>query len=84
MFWQKKQQNSDEYEKTTKRIIVIEADLERVKNLLDNTGSSIASLRGLVNRKIGGKDVAIEEEAEPRGIDDGFNELRKINKESKP
>ena len=83
MFWHKKKLTSDEYEKLIKRIITLEADVERVRNILDNLGSSVASLRGIFNRKIGGKDVTLEEE-QPRGIDDGFNDLRKLNKESKP
>lgn len=80
MFWQKKRLTSDEYETTTKRIIVLEADIERLKGILENLRSSVASLRGLVNRKLGGKDIPIEEDSKLDGIDDGFNELRKLNK----
>jgi len=80
MFWQKKRLNSDEFEDLTKRIIVLEADLSRVRNILDSTGSNLSSLRGIVNRKLGGKVDPVDEE-QPRGIDDGFNELRKLNKD---
>lgn len=79
MFWFKKRLTSEENETLLKRIIILEADIGRLKGILENLGSSVASLRGLVNRKLGGKDIPIEEES-PRGIDDGFDELRKLNK----
>ena len=83
MFWRTKKLNSDEYEKLTKRIIVVEADVERVRNLLDNLRSSVSSLRGIVNRKLGGKDDSMDD-VPPSGIDDGFDDLRKLNKDKKP
>lgn len=82
MFWHKKKLTSDEHEQLTKRLITVEADLQRVRNILDNLGSSVHSLRGLVNRKLGGKFNLAEEEPQPRGIDDGFDELRKLNKDN--
>lgn len=57
--------------------------MDRLKRLFENNTSAISSLRGLVNRKLGGKDISIEDTT-PTGIDDGFDELRKLNKERKP
>lgn len=80
MFWHEKRLTSEEYEKTIKRIITLEADVDRLKRLSDNNSSAVSSLRGLVNRKLGGKDIPLEEEPAPL-VDDGFNELRKLNKD---
>jgi len=82
MFWSKKRLNSTEFETLTKRIIVIEANIERVRNLVDNLRTNLYSLRGIFNRKIGGGDIEPDSN-EVVGIDDGFNDLRKLNKDKK-
>ena len=81
MFWHKKRLTSEEYEKTIKRVITLEAEVDRLKRLLDSSSSAVSSLRGLVNRKLSGKDVNIDEESSVPVIDDGFNDLRKLNKD---
>ena len=80
MFWHKKRLTSDEYEKIIRRVIGLEADMDRVKALFDNLRTSVSSLRGIFNRKIGGGDDR-DDSTTPSGIDDGFNELRKLNKD---
>ena len=74
---------SEKYEQITKRLITLDADVIRIKTILDNNTSAVASLRGLVNRKLGGKNNILDEEENPRGIEDGFDELRKINNQQK-
>jgi len=78
MFWQKKNLRTEEYEILIKRIITLEAENDRFRNLIENLRSSVSSLRGIVNRKLGGKDFV--EEPSPSGINDGFDELRNLNK----
>ena len=65
--------NSAEYEKLSKRITDIESDIDKFT-------SKFMSLRGLVHRKFTG-EIPIEEGKESGAIDDGFDELRKLNKE---
>lgn len=83
MFWRGKRLQSDEYEKLIKRIITLEAEQDRTRNILESIRSSVSSVRSLVNRKLDGKDLSIEEESPQSGIDDGFNDLRKLNKDKK-
>lgn len=80
MFWQTKRLTSDEYERTIKRVITLEADVDRLKRLFENSSSAISSLRGLVNRKLGGKNDRIDDDESVPEIADGFDELRKLNK----
>ena len=81
MFWHNKRLTSDEYETIIKRVITLEADMDRIKALFDNIRTSVSSLRGIINRKIGGADDRTDSPT-PSGIEDGFDELRKLNKES--
>lgn len=81
MFWQKKKwSNHDEL--LLKRIIGLEADVERIRAVMDSLNTNMCSLRGLVNRKISGKDPVLDDDTSNTGISDGFDELRKLNKES--
>lgn len=72
MFWHKKI-NSHEYEKLSKRLTDIESDIDKLT-------SKFMSLRGLIHRKFTG-DLELEDKKETGQIDDGFDELRKINKD---
>ncbi len=65
--------NSKEYEKLSKRITDAESDIDKLT-------SKFMSLRGLVHRKFTG-EIPPEEGKETGTIDDGFDELRKLNKE---
>ena len=76
LFGFKRKINSDEYEKLSKRITDIESDIDKFT-------SKFMSLRGLVHRKFTG-EIPIEEAKETGHIEDGFDELRKLNKESSP
>ncbi len=53
MFWHKKNLASGEYEILLKRIIGLEADIGSLRAKIESQSSLVASLRGLVNRKIG-------------------------------
>ena len=68
--------NSTEYEKLSKRITDLESDLDKFT-------SKFMSLRGLVHRKFTG-EIEPEEGKESGAIEDGFDELRKLNKEGTP
>ena len=69
--------NSKEYEKLANRI----TDLE---TMIDKLNSKFMSLRGLIHRKATG-DLSLEEkEPGENKFDDGFDELRKLNKEHPP
>ena len=65
--------NSVEYEKLSKRLTDAESDIDKLT-------SKFMSLRGLVHRKFTG-EIPIEEAKETGHIEDGFDELRKLNKE---
>jgi len=65
--------NSKEYEKLSKRITDAESDIDKLT-------SKFMSLRGLIHRKFTG-DLEPVEGKESGAIDDGFDELRKLNKE---
>lgn len=75
-FFGSKKINSIEYEKLSKRLTDIESDIDKLT-------SKFMSLRGLIHRKFTG-DLEIEEKKETGQIDDGFDELRKLNKEGTP
>jgi hypothetical protein len=49
--------NSDEYEKLTKKLVEQGAELEELKKKFDVLTTNYNSLRGLINRKLGGKDL---------------------------
>jgi len=69
MFWKnKKKIDSDEYLKLRKLILDLQLDVEQ--------------LQGRFKKKIKPKSD-IEEEVVTPPFDDGFNELRKLNKEAK-
>lgn len=53
--------NSDEYEKLTKKIIELNASLEEIKKKFEVITTNMTSLRGLINRRIGGKDIEVDE-----------------------
>ena len=67
--------NSIEYEKLSKRITDLESDIDKFT-------SKFMSLRGLVHRKFTGDIPVDQDEKESAEIKDGFDELRKLNKES--
>lgn len=68
-FWkEKKQIDSKEYIELRKKLDVIELDVEQLQNRF--------------KRKM--KPKTEEEETRPSGIDDGMDELRKLNKEYPP
>jgi len=56
--------NSEEYEKLIKRFAELESTLTKIQGELEALKTNQNSLRGLVNRKIGG----IKEEEETQGI----------------
>lgn len=74
MFWKRKI-NSDEYEKLSKRITDLEVELDKF------TGRFM-SLRGLIHRKATGDFELRDSKDEIPSIDDGMDELRKLNKAS--
>lgn len=80
MFWRDKKLKSEEFEIILKRTIMLEAICDSLQKKIDSTNTALASLRGLVNRKLGGKSDDDSGNEEPMGSslkDDGFNYLRK-------
>jgi len=75
---------SDEHEDLLKKINTLASDLEVLKGAFESLRTNQNSLRGLLNRKV---DLSAEEKTEATtegAIDDGFDELRKLNKDKKP
>lgn len=62
MFWKKKSLPSEDYEKLSKAILETDRKLEQLKVSVEALGSNLKSLRGLVNRKIGGEKEETEED----------------------
>lgn len=73
MFWKRKI-NSEEYERLSKRITDLESQLTKFE-------SRFMSLRGLIHRKATGDFELRDSKEEIPGIDDGMDELRKLNKQ---
>lgn len=72
-FGSNKKLNSEEYEKLAKRITNTETDIDKLT-------SKFMSLRGLIHRKFTG-DLELNEDSDKKEvIDDGLDELRKLNK----
>lgn len=46
--------NSDEYERLTKKLIEVNSDLQEIKKEFESLRTNQNSLRGLINRRIGG------------------------------
>jgi len=63
LFSKNKQIGSEEYEKVSKRIVEINTLLEELRTKIQVLETNMNSLRGLINRKVGGftKDEAESE-----------------------
>jgi len=86
MFFKKKP-NSDEFDKLAKKIAELQVDLteitemiNRLYNRIDMNESKIASNRLRIGKMKG--EIVVEESS--TGIQDGFDELRKLNKLGSP
>lgn len=71
IFWQKKQINSDEYEKLTKKIIELNANYESLIKRVDLIVTDIANLRGRFNQKL--SRIKEEEKTEESKEEEGIN-----------
>jgi hypothetical protein len=65
IFFRNTKVNSDEYEKLTKKIIDLNATVEEIKKKFEVLTTNYNSLRGLINRKLTGKDL---EEDQSQGL----------------
>lgn len=74
-FGSNKKLESDEYKKLAVRITDVESEITKLF-------SKFMTLRGLVHRKFTG-EVEADKEPEENKIDDGFDEIRRINKAKK-
>jgi len=73
-FWNKKQINSDEYEKLTKKIIELNSDVSDLTAKIRILTSDNSNLRGLFNRKLTGlkKEEIPEETTEEKDINNSI------------
>lgn len=60
--------NSDEFEQLSKKITALVGDVEELKKKFEILTTNYNSLRGLVNRKIGG----VEETTQSKDINNGM------------
>lgn len=59
--------NSEEYEKLSKKITDLAADVEDLKKKFAVITTNMSSLRGLINRRIGG-DQDVDDSEETKGL----------------
>ncbi len=71
-FGSKKSVGSEAYEKLANKIAELQIEFNKIE-------AKFGSLRGFVYRKYPGDNA--EQKAESNTIDDGFDDLRKLNKE---